>query len=57
MFGGEPVATMDQVRLARKKMYFSHTRATREIGYNPRPATQAMADAVRWFDNNGYISR
>jgi dihydroflavonol-4-reductase len=27
----------------------------RELGYAPRPARQAIADAVAWFKANGYL--
>ena len=30
--------------------------AARELGYAPRPARDALADAVDWFRANGYIS-
>jgi dihydroflavonol-4-reductase len=53
--GGEPFATIDGVKMARKKMYFSHTKAARELGYAPRPARQALSDAVRWFKDHGYL--
>lgn len=53
--GKEPFATLDGVRLARKKMFFSSDRAIRRLGYQPRPAEVAIADAVRWFAANGYL--
>jgi len=53
--GGEPFATVDGVRMARKKMYFSHAKAARDLGYAPRPAEHALADAVRWFTDHGYL--
>lgn len=53
--GGEPFATRDGVNLARKKMYFSSARAMRDLGYRPRPAEEAIADAVNWFRQNGYL--
>ena len=53
--GGEPFATVDGVRMARKKMYFSHAKAARELGYAPRPAAEALADAVGWFKEHGYL--
>jgi dihydroflavonol-4-reductase len=53
--GRDPFATLDGVRLARKKMFFSSDRAIRELGYRPRPATAAIADAVAWFRQNGYL--
>jgi dihydroflavonol-4-reductase len=55
--GKTPAITVAGARLARKHMYFSHARASRELGYAPRPAQEALADAVQWFGDNGYLSR
>ena len=52
--GKEPFATVDGIRMARKKMYFSSAKAIRELDYRPRPAKEALADAVKWFSKNGY---
>jgi dihydroflavonol-4-reductase len=58
LFGGpEPVATVDGVRLAKKHMYFRIDKARRALGYAPRPAVEAIADAVAWFRENGYLAR
>ena len=58
IFGGpEPMATVDAVRMAKKHMFFKSDKARRELGYAPRPATEAIADAVTWFRENGYLSR
>ena len=54
--GFEPVATVDSVRMAKKLMYFSSDKARRDLGYLPRPARQALADAVQWFDAHGYLA-
>ncbi|HEX3953149.1 MAG TPA: hopanoid-associated sugar epimerase [Stellaceae bacterium] len=51
----QPFATVSGVRMARKKMFFSPARAIEELGYAPRPARQAIADAVAWFKANGYL--
>jgi dihydroflavonol-4-reductase len=51
----EPFATVDAVRMARKKMFFSSERAIAELGYAPRPARYAIAEAVGWFRANGYL--
>ena len=51
----EPFITLDGVRMARKKMYFTSAKASRELGYMPRPAENAIADAVDWFRSNGYL--
>jgi dihydroflavonol-4-reductase len=53
--GRDPFVTRDGVRMSRKKMYFSSEKASRELGYTPRPARQAIADAVGWFKANGYL--
>ena|SRR2546427_3369242 len=52
---GEPMITIDGVRMARKLMYFSSEKARRELGYSPRPAVEALRDAVDWFSKHGYI--
>jgi dihydroflavonol-4-reductase len=41
--------------MSRKKMYFTSEKASRELGYAPRPARDAIADAVGWFEANGYL--
>src|SRR5690348_7770765 len=48
--GREPFITLDGVRMSRKKMYFSSDKAALELGYKPRPARRAIADAVSWFE-------
>jgi len=54
--GEEPFATVDGVRMAKKKMYFSSAKARRDLGYSPRPARKAIVDAVKWFIDNGYCT-
>ena len=49
LLGGEPRATRDELRMARKHMYFSSDKARRELGYQPRPAVAGIRDAVDWF--------
>jgi dihydroflavonol-4-reductase len=41
--------------MAKKKMYFSSAKAARELGYAPRPARDAIIDAVGWFRANRYL--
>ena len=47
--GSDPMVTVDGVRMARKKMFFTSAKAERELGYRFRPASEALADAVAWF--------
>ena len=53
--GKEPLATVDGVRMAKKFMYFSSAKAERQLGYQSRPARQAIADAIAWFVDHGYV--
>jgi len=41
--------------MARKKMWVSHEKASRELGYAPGPAATALERAVDWFRANGYV--
>lgn len=50
--GAPPRVTVTGVKLARKRMFFSSERARRELGYDPRPAREALADAVTWFGDH-----
>lgn len=49
--------TVEGVRMSRKRMFFSSDKAVRELGYRWRPPAEAFADALRWFEDNGYLSR
>ena len=53
--GRAPVATVEEIRMSKKRMYFSCAKAKRELGYAPRPARAALEDAVAWFRDNGYL--
>ena len=52
--GKPPRAPLDAVRMARKKMFVSHAKAARELGFAPGPAEGALRRAVEWFRANGY---
>lgn len=47
--GDEPQITVDGLRMSKKKMYFDSRRAVNELGYQFRPAEEAIAAAVAWF--------
>lgn len=53
--GREPFATVDGVRLARHRMFFTSAKAEQELGYRARSYLDGLADAVRWFADNGYL--
>jgi dihydroflavonol-4-reductase len=54
--GKTPLMTPDMLRMARKKMFFSSAKATAELGYRPRPAAEAVADALDWFAVQGMLT-
>jgi dihydroflavonol-4-reductase len=54
--GHEPMLTVDALRMARKKMWFSSAKAQAELGYAPRPVHLAIADALAWFRQAGMLS-
>ena len=45
----EPTIPLEGVRMARHKMFVSSAKATRVLGYSPRPAEQALREAVDYF--------
>ncbi|HEX5962023.1 MAG TPA: hopanoid-associated sugar epimerase [Rhodanobacteraceae bacterium] len=53
--GAVPNISVDGVKLSRHRMYFSSRRAEAELGYHARPAREALADAIQWFRNNGFL--
>ena len=52
---GEPLATVDGVRMSKKHMFFSSAKAMATLGYSARPATSAVRDAIDWFRGNAYF--
>ncbi|MDQ2776892.1 MAG: NAD-dependent epimerase/dehydratase family protein [Acidobacteriota bacterium] len=52
--GREPAVPLEGVKMARKKMFVSHAKATRELGFAPGSADLAIKKAVEWFRANGY---
>tara|TARA_Y100001934_G_scaffold106803_1_gene131283 strand:- start:203 stop:1195 length:993 start_codon:yes stop_codon:yes gene_type:complete len=52
---GEPFVTIDGIRMAKKRMFFSSAKAKAALGYSHRPQQDALRDAVAWFEGNGYL--
>jgi dihydroflavonol-4-reductase len=51
----EPRATVDSVRMGKKKMFASCAKAERELGWKIVPVEAALRRAVEWFQANGYV--
>jgi dihydroflavonol-4-reductase len=54
MRGKEPRATLEEVRMGRKKMYASSAHAQQELDFRIVPVYPAMRAAIEWFRANGY---
>jgi dihydroflavonol-4-reductase len=55
--GKEPFITVDALNMARYRMFFSSAKAEAALGYRARPYPEAVADAVAWFRDAGYIPK
>jgi len=51
--GKEPMAPLEGVRMARKKMFVTHAKATRELGFQPGSVDTALERAIQWFQESG----
>jgi dihydroflavonol-4-reductase len=54
LLGREPRATVEAVRMGKKKMWASSNKAEWELGWKIIPAEAALRRAVEWFRANGY---
>src|ERR1700685_2662683 len=57
LLGREPRATVETVRMGKKKMWASSDKAERELGWKIIPADDALRRAVEWFRANAYAPR
>jgi len=55
--GKEPRATLEEVRMGRKKMFASSAHAQQELGFRIVPVYPAMRAAIEWFRANGYAPK
>jgi dihydroflavonol-4-reductase len=51
--GKDPFAPLEGVRMARKKMFVSHAKAGRELGFHPGSVDGALQRAIDWFRESG----
>jgi dihydroflavonol-4-reductase len=52
--GREPRATVEAVRMGKKKMFVSSAKAERELGFHVLPVYAALRSAIDWFRVHGY---
>jgi dihydroflavonol-4-reductase len=52
-----PRMTPETIRMSSHLMYFDSSKAVRELGFPQTPAKDALAKAVAWFEENGYVKK
>ena len=51
----EPLFTRESLTALRANRSFLHEKATRELGYAPRPLDETIGDIYRWFAREGLL--
>jgi len=54
--GKRPLFTPIAMRELESNPNISHAKASRQLGYKPRPIEQTLLDTVNWFKSNGFLS-
>jgi dihydroflavonol-4-reductase len=52
-----PDVPVESVRMSRHRMWFDSAKAVRELGLPQNPIDDALARAVHWFNEHGYVTR
>jgi dihydroflavonol-4-reductase len=53
--GREPLIPYEGVQMAKRLMFFDSSKAIRELGLPQTPVEHALAEAVTWFRDHGYV--
>ena len=53
--GRPPRASLTEVRMARKRMFFDCSKARAELGYNPGSVDDALSRAIAFFREQGFV--
>jgi len=54
--GKQPLFTSISIKELESNKYLSHARASKELGYEPRPLAETISDTMHWFQDNGFIN-
>jgi dihydroflavonol-4-reductase len=54
--GKRPLYTSVSLRALKSNRCISHDKATRELGYQPRPFRETISDTLYWFAANGQLA-
>ena len=53
--GRSPSVSLDGVRMSAQTMYYDASKAVRELGLPQSSISQALQDAIAWFQERGYV--
>jgi dihydroflavonol-4-reductase len=53
--GREPQIPVEGVKMSRHRMFVASDKAEKELGYQPSAVESALATAVRWYEEHGYV--
>jgi dihydroflavonol-4-reductase len=56
VLGREPRATVEAVKMGKKKMWATSAKAERDLGWKSGPVDDALGRAVDWFRKHGYVN-
>ena len=57
LVGKRPIFTRAALSVLSGNSWISHERATRDLGYHPRPFDETVRDTFQWFIEVGYLAR
>ena len=55
--GRRPLYTSAALQPLEGNRNISHARATRELGYQPRPLRETVVETLQWFEDRGVLAR
>ncbi len=53
--GRDPQIPVEGVKMSRHRMFVASDKAERELGFKPGAVEPALAAAVRWYEEHGYV--
>lgn len=57
LLGREPQIPVEGVKIARHMMFVNCEKSQRALDFRPAPVAAALERAVRWYSDNGYVSK
>lgn len=55
--GKRPLYTAGSIKALHSNRRISHDKATRDLGYRPRPFRETIIDTLRWFEETGQLKQ